>query len=105
MAVSSRINGMAILPVIAIKHAARLKSLRVAALGLGRSSRSGLLQCGISSRLLTAQGQKPRLPHRNTDGRFTSVSGHYAGDLPALPTRPGRHAAATLAPAKGRLIR
>jgi hypothetical protein len=46
-------------------------------------------------------GQKPRLPHRNTDGRFTSVSGHYAGDLPALPTRLGRHAAAPFAPSKG----
>jgi hypothetical protein len=26
------------------------------------------------------------------NARFTSVSGHYAGDLPALPTRLGRHA-------------
>ena len=52
---------------------------------------------------MAAMGQNPNLPHRNTDARFTSVSGHYVGDLPALPTRLGRHAAATLALAKGRL--
>jgi hypothetical protein len=52
---------------------------------------------------MTARGQKPKLPRCNINARFTSVSGHYAGDLPALPTRLGRHAAATLALAKGRL--
>jgi hypothetical protein len=50
---------------------------------------------------MSEMGQKPKLPRCNIIARFTSVSGHYAGDLPALPTRLGRHAAAPFAPASG----
>jgi hypothetical protein len=37
---------------------------------------SRLPQCGISTRLMTAVGQKHVLPHRNIGGRFTPVSRH-----------------------------
>jgi hypothetical protein len=51
---------------------------------------------------MSVQGQNRRLPHRNSNGRFTSDNGHYVANLLALPTRPfGRYGAATLAPAKG----
>ena len=47
-------------------------------------------------------GHNPNLPHCNNNGRFTSISGHNRRRiLPALPT----YVTATLAPAKGRLIR
>jgi hypothetical protein len=46
--------------------------------------------------------QTPKLPHRNSNDRFTSISGHNVGEfyLP-LPTGPGSYVATTLAPAKG----
>jgi hypothetical protein len=54
----------------------------------------------------SAVGQKHALPRRNINARFTSASGHYAGDLPVLPVAEplGRYATTTLAPPKGRLI-
>jgi hypothetical protein len=46
---------------------------------------------------MSEMGQKPKLPRCNINACFTSVS----RTLPALPTRLGRHAATTFAPAKG----
>src|ERR1700730_5654983 len=44
------------------------------------------------------------LPHRNSNGRFTSINGHNVGEFYLRcrpPTLLARHARATLAPAKG----
>ena len=41
-----------------------------------RSVRERLLQCGISTALMSESGQNPNLPHRNTDARSTSINGH-----------------------------
>jgi hypothetical protein len=37
-----------------------------------------MLRCGISNRPMSARGQNPNLPHRNSSGRFASMSGHAA---------------------------
>jgi hypothetical protein len=34
------------------------------------------MRCAIPAGLMPASGQNPKLPHRNSNGRFTSISGH-----------------------------
>ena len=60
----------------------------------------------IMDLLKSVQGQKPKLPRCNINGRFTSINGHNVAKLPVLPTAEAlsRHAATTLA-SKGRLMR
>src|SRR6202011_4967768 len=40
----------------------------------------GSLQCGIAVRPMSPRGQKPALPHCNSNDRFTSISGHWSLD-------------------------
>jgi hypothetical protein len=42
----------------------------------GEDQIRGSMRCGISGPLWSAQGQNPKLPHRNMVDRFTSISGH-----------------------------
>ena len=58
-----------------------------------------------SAALMSESAQNPTLPHCNSNGRFTSDNGHYVANLPALPIGLGSYVAATLTPAKGRLMR
>jgi hypothetical protein len=48
--------------------------------------------------LKSVQGQKPKLPRCNINGRFTSINGHNVAKLPVLPTAEAlsRHAARRL---------
>ena len=39
-----------------------------------------MLRCGIFDPAMTEMGQNPKLPHRNIDGRFTSISRHQRHD-------------------------
>jgi hypothetical protein len=41
-----------------------------AACRIGEGHVSALLRCGISARLMSAAGQKPKLPHCNNNGGF-----------------------------------
>src|ERR1700737_5018416 len=38
----------------------------------------GSLQCGIAVRPMSPRGHNPNLPHRNSNDRFTSISGHWS---------------------------
>jgi hypothetical protein len=44
-----------------------------------------ILDC-CDAHSISEMGQNPKLPHRNSNGRFTSKNGHCVGELPALPT-------------------
>src|SRR6202022_3253617 len=50
-------------------------------------NRGSLLRCGISTRSSSVVGQNPKLPHRNSNGRFTSISGHNEFYLRCRPAR------------------
>ena len=53
----------------------------------GTISHLDVLRCGISNRSMSGRGQKHTLPHCNSNGRFSSISGHTQAALIAPSKR------------------